>query len=66
MSFDKWYRYSENIFSNLAKNINLFEGLIYAQPDNLMRENEKQKHRRKAINRKEKQKSKQANQQSGL
>lgn len=47
MSFDKRYQYSENIFSNLAKNINLFEGLIHAQHDNLMRENEEQKHRRK-------------------
>ena len=66
MSFDKRYQYSENIFSNLAKNINLFEGLINAQHDNLMRENEEQKHIRKAKNRKKKQKSKQANQQRGL
>ncbi len=66
INFDKRYQYSENIFSNLAKNINLFEGLIHAQHDNLMRENEEQKHRRKAKNRKKKQKSKQANQQRGL
>ena len=65
-SFDRRHQYSENNFSNLAKNINLFEGLIHTQHDNLMRENEEQKHRRKAKNRKKKQKSKQANQQRGL
>lgn len=66
MSFDKRYQYSENIFSNLAKNINLFDNLIHAQNDNLMREKEEQKHRRKAKKRKKKQKSKQANQQRRL
>src|SRR5699024_6050597 len=66
VNIDKRYQYSENIFSNLAKNINLFEDLIHAQHDNLMRENEEQKRRRKAKDRKKKQKSKQANQQKGL
>ena len=64
--FNKRYQHSENVFSNLAKNINIFEDLMYAQRDNLMRENEEQKRRRKAKNRKKKQKSKQANQQKGL
>lgn len=64
--FNKRYQHSENVFSNLAKNINIFEDLMYAQRDNLMRENEEQKHRRKAKSRKKKQKSKQANQQRGL
>lgn len=65
-NIDRRYQYSESIFSNLAKNIDLFDNLIHAQNDNLMREKEEQKHRRKAKKRKKKQKSKQANQQRGL
>jgi hypothetical protein len=63
---DRRYQYSESIFSNLAKNIDLFDNLIHAQNDNLMREKEERKHKRKAKKRKKKQKSKQANQQRGL
>ncbi|MEY8291568.1 MobQ family relaxase [Carnobacteriaceae bacterium 52-44] len=64
--FDKSYKHSENLFSNLAKNINIFEDLMYAQRDNLMRENEERKHRRKVKQQRKKQKSKQTNQKRGL
>lgn len=64
--FDKRYQYSESLFSNLAKNINIFEDLMYAQRDNLMRENEERKHRQKVKQQRKKQKSKQTNQKRGM